>query len=273
MTTMQKIIKYLAIAFGAFLIVSIASGVFGLFSVIAGVTSWTNNRESTVEIQDSAFSGVFSDDVQILDMEIGAADIRIVVGDELYVETDNPYITAEEVNGTLVIKEKSHISDLDGSKLTIYIPEEMVFTKANITTGAGRIDAEQLSCRKLNMELGAGMAEFQDLTVTDKADIEGGAGQIVIHNGKLNDLSFEMGLGEGDVAAALTGNCEITAGIGALYLTVLGDEDDYTIHAEQGIGRVEVENRVISGDTTIGSGSNRLELEGGIGNITVDFEA
>lgn len=271
MTQMQKLIKYLAIALGLFLIVSIASGILAVLSAISGI-GYLADEVLSDDRSGVAFQESFSDQAKILDIEIGAADVSIVTGAELRVETDNPYISVKENTGTLIIREESHIAILEGSKLTLYIPEDMVFTKASITTGAGRIQAEQLSCRKLDLELGAGMAEFQTLSATDSADIDGGAGQILIHDGSLNNLDFDMGVGEGNIVTALTGQADITAGVGALYLTVLGAEEDYTVRAEQGLGRVEVENSTISGQSSIGSGPNVLDIEGGIGNITVDFE-
>lgn len=271
MTTLQKIIKYLALAFAIFLILAIISGVVGVFTAIAGIAAWRDDRAASSEPADVTFD---ASEVRSLDMEIAAANIRVLCGDELNVETDNPYISVyTSNNGTLHIEEESHIGDLDGSTLTVYIPEDMVFDEANITTGAGRIQAEQLVCRELDLELGAGEAEFQTLTVTDSADIEGGAGQIVVHDGRLHDLAFEMGVGEGDIVAVITGDSQITAGVGALYLTIPASPEDYTIHAEQGIGRIEIDNTHITGESTVGSGPNRLELDGGIGNITVDFES
>lgn len=271
MTTMQKVIKYLAIALAVGLIVAIVGGVCSVLAAITGIASW-NHRDQSGESAGTSFSGTISSEVTMLQMEVGAARIWIKTGDELYVEANNPYITVADRNGTLYIQEESHIADLDDSSLTIYIPEDMVFDQVDMTTGAGLIDLEQLSCQKLELELGAGKAEFQKLTVTGKADIEGGAGQFILHNGQLHNLDFEMGVGEGDIVTSLTGSADIASGIGALYLTVLGNADDFTVYAESGLGRVEVDNRSISGEAVIGSGPNRLEIEGGIGNITVDFE-
>ena len=275
MTTLQKVIKYLAIAFAVFLIAAIAFGIINAVAAVSGVVSWYTDRQSdsqeeTLARVDATF-GPYSEDISTLKMEIGAADIRIVAGDKLYAQTDNPYIKVTEQNGTLTIQETSHIVNLEGSTLILYIPEEMSFERVKITTGAGRFYTQALSCRELDMELGAGKAEFECLTASGEADIEGGAGQIIISSGSLNDLSFDMGVGEGSITAALRGKAEINAGIGNLKLRLTGRQEDYTIRCEQGLGRIEVDGSVIGTDTTIGSGENYLEVEGGIGNVTITF--
>lgn len=267
MTPVQRFIKYCAIALAVCLILGIAAGTLGLLSALTGVGPLLRGDSEPVEVYEE-----FPGGADRLDMEIGAADIRIATGSTLSVQTDNPYITFQESSGTLVIQEKPHIANLEGSTLTLTVPEELVFDRAEITTGAGKIEAEALACSRLELELGAGLAEFHSLTVLEQVDLEGGAGKIVIHDGSLRNLDFDMGLGEADIVTALKGNCEVSAGIGALYLTVLGEPEDFTLRAEQGIGRVEVDGTFVSGERSLGTGPNVLEIEGGIGSVTVDFE-
>lgn len=267
MTPFQKCIKYLAIALGFFLIASMAAALLGFFGIIAGIGFLNDSRA-----QQQVTKQVFSEDILALDMEIGAADIRIITGDALSVQTDNPYITASEKHNTLVIREKSHVADLDSSTLTICIPEDMVLQDADIATGAGKLEIEALRCRELDLELGAGMAEIQYVEAEKSADIEGGAGQIIIHDSAMRNLNFDMGVGKAEIFADLSGRSEISAGIGNLALTIPASLADYTITAESGIGRIEVDGMHIIGNETLGTGENRIELEGGIGNINVYFE-
>lgn len=268
MTKLQKLIKYLAVAFGIFLTISIVSGVVSVLGILTGLSAGSNVAHSS----DSTTFGPFSSDLDRLELEIGAADIEIVTGETLLVLTDNPYITAEERNGTLVIRESSHIANLESSSLTLQIPGGMTFGQVKLVTGAGRLRLETLSCRELEWELGAGQAEVQSLTVTGEADIDGGLGQFIIHDGSIHDLDFDMGMGEAELCLLLTGRCEISAGVGSLALTIPAALEDYTISAEQGLGRIEVDGMTVTGKGTLGTGSHRLALEGGIGSISVYFE-
>lgn len=268
MTELHKIIKICAIALAILLIISIASGVLKVLGVLTGISLW--NERNHAEPVDQSF-GPFSEEVRSLELEIGAADIHIVVGDVFRGETDNPYIEVTERGGRLTIREKSHIADLEGSNLTIYIPRDRSFQEVDVTTGAGRIQVEFLNCEKLELDLGAGQAVIEDMTVTADADVDGGAGQILINNGQFHNLSFDMGVGETVITAALTGKTDLSAGVGALRMTVLGSKEDYTIHADQGIGRILIDGTSCSDDSRIGTGPNRIELDGGIGDIQLDF--
>lgn len=266
MTTLQKIIKYCAIAFAIFLIVSIASGILGAFGVLAGISA--RDDAVTADPVDRDF-GPYNETVRDLDMDIGGADIRILRGDALRAETDNPYIRAEVKNGTLIIREDSHIADLEGSTLTLYIPDDQTFEEVDIVTGAGVIRTEALTCRELDLQLGAGKAELSDLTVTGDADISGGAGQFIIHSGAVHNLDFDMGVGEAEITAELTGDIEVSAGVGALRMNVQGSREDYTIRTERGLGRIVIDG---SDDfANSGNGQHRMDLEGGIGDIQVEF--
>lgn len=214
----------------------------------------------------------FSHNILALEMKIGAADIRILSGEQFRIETDNPHITAEENRGILVIREKSHIDDLENSTLTLYIPRGFLLEDAEIIAGAGKLEIEGLICRELDLNLGAGMAEIHSLTAERSADIEGGAGKILIHDSKLHNLDFEMGVGEAEIFSLLTGDAEISAGVGQLALTIPAHREDYTIRAKSGIGSIEIAGDGIIGQKTLGSGPDRIELESGIGNIHVYFE-
>ena len=152
MTDIQRIIKYLAIAFAVVLVVSIVSGILGAIGLLGGVTAWLNDRDEkgTVDAVDM-FYGPFSDEITGLDMEIAAAHIRILPGREFRVETDNPYITVKESDGRLILREKSHVGSLESSKLILYIPDGKTFDRADIEVGDGRFD-------RLDLEVGVGSA-------------------------------------------------------------------------------------------------------------------
>lgn len=224
---------------------------------------------SRVEPVDAAF-GPF-EEVQELELEILAADLQIQTGEELHVETDNPHITAEARQGTLVIREARHFDALEQSTVTVCIPEGMEFDLVDMETGAGRITVEELRCRKLELDLGAGEAVFEALYVTGNADIDGGAGQIRLEGGSIRDLEFDMGVGEADLTAGFTGRTDISAGIGALRIRVTGASmEDYTLRLTQGIGQITVNGAACSG--TFGSGADQLEISGGVGSVEIVFE-
>lgn len=262
MTTFQKIVKYLAIALAVFIIVSIFSAIFGIAEFFSG-------EGVTDEIQ--AYE--ISENITSLDIEIGAADFNIVSGKSFSVESNLKHLTVTENNGTLVIKEDKKIGiSYTDAVLTLYVPADYVFDKIELLTGAGRLNAESLSAKELEFELGAGEINIKQLNASSKAEIEGGAGALTIESGTLNDLSLEMGVGALQLTSAITGNSEINFGVGEADLTLLGAEDDYELQFEGGIGEAYINGEAIGNNKIYGNGKHRIDIEGGIGKVDIDFK-
>ena len=64
----------------------------------------------------------------------------------------------------------------------------------------------------------------------------------------------------------LLGDNKISCGIGKVDLVLKGN--DYTIDFDSGVGKTQYNGKIIQ-DGTYGSGINRIEIDGGIGDISV----
>lgn len=210
-----------------------------------------------------------------LDIQIGAGDLTIEYGDGFSVESNLNYLSVSEHDGVLMIVEKQqhHISAVDyqDAVLKLCVPNDIVFGSVNITTGAAKLTADSLSADHVELELGAGEVRFGCLNAYSNADIEGGAGQITIANGILNDLSLEMGVGELDLTAALLGNSDLSFGVGKTNLTLIGSKDEYTIDIEKGLGSITIDGKTVTDLSSSGNSQNHIEIEGGIGSIDIVF--
>lgn len=274
MTSTQKVIKYCAMAFAIFLVVSIIGGIASALGLIGGIFGGNNVLKETKTYE-------ISTNITALDMEIAVADVSIVFGDELKVESNLKHLTVKEDNGTLNIKEdsKSLFNNKSNGKLVLYIPDvgdkDNIFTfkSAEIETGAGVLTIEGLYVANLSMELGAGKADIKNLYVEKSTDINGGAGQINIHSGEINNLDLDMGVGEVNLTTAVLGNSKINSGVGATNITLQGVKDNYTVHINKGIGNATVDGKSMSDNESYGSGANRIEIDGGIGGIKVKFDS
>ena len=94
---------------------------------------------------------------------------------------------------------------------------------------------------------------------------------INIDNGNINNLDLDMGVGDVNISGILTGNNKIDTGIGALNLNLSNSSNNYTFKVEKGIGKVLIDNTKVEDNEVIGSGSNYIVLNGGIGDIKVNF--
>ena len=280
MTTAQKVIKYLAIAFAIFLILNIISGIlwaiFGV-SFIFGLQNWENNeiREHSV-ITNYEYSDIdtLNREIETLDIDIKFNSLIIKTGSEFKVEGDSNHIKCRQDNKTIHIEETNHhwFQRNNRGEIIIYIPENLEFEKVKISTGAGKIDIEKLETKRLSLEIGAGETQIRELDVKDKADINGGAGKVTILSGIINDLDLDMGVGKVELNAKLTGSTDIEAGIGELDVNINAPKEDYKIKASKGIGSITIDKEGISDDTIYGNGENYIKIDGGIGSIKIKFE-
>ena len=267
MNSFQKVIKYIAIAFAFFLIFSIFSGiVYGIKSVYYIFND--NNR-----VADKFYDLSIDSEIKELDIDVKAVNLIVKSGEQLKIETNNNYISSKQNESKFLIKEKdinTWFND-DNTELIIYIPNDTVFDKVSITTGAGKVDIDELTANVLNLKLGAGKLEIGKLNISDKTVIDGGAGSVLISNGSVNNLDLDIGVGKVEFNAKLLGNTDIDCGIGEFILSVNGEKDNYKINVDKGIGNFKIDNNSIDDDTTYGNGNNIIDIDGGIGNIIVEF--
>ena len=267
MTTAQKVIKYLAIAFAIFLTVTIIGGILSTVGLLGGFFAGDAVSE------DMKTYSVTSE-IRNLNIHINAADLSIKEGDAFSVESNLKHLKVEEKGDVLTVEETKKFSGTyNGAVLTIYVPAGTVFDNTNLTTGAGRLTIENLASGTLGFELGAGDVSIAALVATESADIEGGAGRITICGGALKDLDLEMGMGQLNLTTALTGDCQLDLGVGETNITLIGNKDDYKLDMEKGIGSISVDGKDVSDYGSSGNGMNKVEINGGIGAINVLFKS
>lgn len=279
MTTVQKIIKYFAIAFAIFLIVSIISLIlFGVYA-LSGFLGLKDNSKinvssnmQTVNIGDEE-NIVNLTDITSLDIEVKYTNLIIKNGDTFYYETNNDNITYKQNHNTVKIEEKGKwlFSDTE-SNLIIYIPENFDLNKIDIEAGAGKVEIENLNADNLDFELGAGEASILNLNIRNNTKLEGGAGRLNILDGNINNLDLDMGIGEVNINSFITGNSDIDAGIGILNLNLQGSKADYRIVTDKGVGNLKINGENISGAYSYGEGKNLIKIDEGIGNINIIVE-
>lgn len=265
MTTLQKVIKYLAIAFAIFLTVSIIGGILGAVGLFGGLFSG-----EAVSDEVTAYS--LTAQIRNLDIQINAADLYIKEGDTFSVESNLKHLKVEENNGLLTIQETKIFAGVyTDAVLTVYVPAGTVFDNIKLTTGAGRLTVGKLSSETLNFEFGAGDVSIDSLVAMKSADIEGGAGRITIAGGALKDLELEMGVGQLNLTSALSGNCQLDLGVGESNIMLMGDKEDYELDLEKGIGSISIDGKNVSDYGSSGNGTNKVEINGGVGSINVRF--
>ena len=273
MTTVQKIIKYFAIAFAIFLIVTIIStiltGGYALLRAFGLIQTDKNVITEDLKVISSEVK-----ELSTLKLDLAFTNLEIKTGDSFKVETNNSKITFSNDNGSVKIKEEKYDwskNHDNASELIIYIPEDViVFDETNIEAGAGNINIENLNTQGLYLELGAGDVHIENIIATQEAKIDGGLGRTELKSCEINNLKANLGMGEFVFSGKLTGKNEVDSGIGTINIELLDGLENYTIDVEKGIGSVTLDGKKLDMDRVYGTGENYLSVDGGIGEIKID---
>lgn len=268
MSSVQKVIKYFAIAFAVFLIFNIVSG------VIIGINALSNIFASDSKHTNKVSEFKINNDYKVLDIEVASVNIVIKEGSKLKVETDSSEVRIKEVGNKLLVveSEKGLFKKKSNEEVIVYIPDDYIFDEVSMETGAGRVDIDSLNTKELELELGAGKVVFDKLNVSYESSIDSGAGEVIINNGNVNNLDLDIGIGKVELNLSITGNSEIDAGVGEVDLNLLNSSDDYKIRVNKGIGSIKIAGDEMSDGSYYGDGNNIINIDGGVGNINIDFE-
>lgn len=221
-------------------------------------------------VLDEAKVYEITSDIHSVRIEIHAADFVIEPAEEFSVESNLKALSVSEKDGVLTVRDKTKasVSSTD-AMLKLRMPDNVVLEAVDITTGAAKLTADSLSAKKVKLQLGAGAARFGCLNAQSSIDIRGGAGEITVQSGTLQDLSLALCVGELNMTAALLGESDLEFGIGESHLTLLGKKRDYRLEAEKGLGTITVNGSPIGADGSSGNGPHHVEIEGGIGAIHI----
>lgn len=268
MTTFQKIVKYLAIAFALFLTVNIIAGILMGVAGISGLLSDKDDTTPAAEMQTYPVEG----EISSLSIELSTAGLILQTGEAFSVESNHPYVSVTADNGTLTVSEtKKLFTSIKSTSVVITVPDGFVFDEVTVDTGAGRVEFEALTCDVLDLSLGAGRVDIHRLTANERAEIDGGAGQLTVDGGKLCNLNLDMGVGALTLTSRLEGQCSLDYGVGSTKLILLGHREDYQISLDKGLGDAHLAGEVMQDGAVYGTGAQKIDIDGGVGSITVDF--
>ena len=274
MTTAQKVIKYIALGFAAFLIVTIISAILSGGYALLRAFGLIHVDKNIVTEELKVISSEVKE-ISTLKIDLSCTNLDVKIGDNFKVETNNSKITFTNDNGSVKIKEENRnwLNNNKESNLIIYIPRDMIaIDETKIETGAGKINIEKLNTQSLYLELGAGDVYIKNLTVTKEAKIDGGLGRTELKSCEINNLKANLGMGEFVFNGKLIGKNEIDSGVGAIDIDLMDNKGNYKINVSKGLGNVTLDGQKLEMDRVYGTGENYLDVDGGIGEIKIEFK-
>ena len=272
MTTTQKIIKYLAIAFALFLVISIFSIIFGLSREI--ISSINSDKKDSKLLEEYTTISNNVNNIESFKIDIFNDNIEIKEGEKFEVKTNDPDVKFYHENSKVKIKTDKtfswHLSNSSRGTIIIYLPNEFNITELELNLGAGKIDIDKIFVEILLMDLGAGTMTAKEINVYEKATINGGAGNINIYSGTINNLNLKLGAGNASIESDLTGSNTLTTGVGKLNLGLSRSKDNYKFDISKGLGNIILNDFDVSEDILIGDGETKIKISGAVGNIIIN---
>lgn len=252
MTTFQKIIKYIALALAAFLIFTIFSAILGgIYGLVTSLGLIKENKSIEKSISENVILNASKANAY-LDIDLKICNLNIQKGDSLKIEKNGENITCTQDGNKIEIKEKrGNFFKKGNSNVTIYLPEDIYFEYVKINTGVGETDISSINARNMY--------------------IDTGIGNLKIKSGNIQNLDCNTGIGEVLITTHLTGNSKFDTGIGKLKLNIDGSKEDYRVKLNKGIGKVRLDNIPLNDNEEIGYGKNLVTLNGGLGEIDINF--
>ncbi len=268
MTDLQKIIKAFAIFLAIIIIGSIINAILFSVNLLVNITP----SESGEHFQTTTTSYTNINKIKIDTIN---TDIKIKEGTKLKVEIQNQKknIRTYQEHNTLKIKEKKSwlFQRRNTANITVYIPKNIALDELNIDSGTGKIIISNIASYELDVDQGAGILQI-DNSKFEKTNIDGGAGKLSLNSSTINDLDLDAGVGEIDINSHITGHSKIDCGVGNINIAIPDTEKNYSILAEKGLGNITIDDKNCPNDTIHGQGENKIEIEGGVGNINITFK-
>lgn len=269
MTELQKIIKYLAIALAIGLAAAIIVGAVSLLGAIFDLSEGDDMiLENHVEYE-------VAQDVTRLDIDVSAAELKIVESERLSVSSNIKDLRVSDAGGRLIIEQKQRRFSFHTTKvgeIIITIPADKGFEAIELSAGAGDVDIHSLTADRMSLEFGAGRVNIDLLSVKERMELDAGAGKLTVGGGSINDLDLDLGVGDTEIRSTLTGSCDIDCGVGKTELVICGNESDYSVRIDTGIGNASINGSTVKGSFTHGNGRNVIDIDGGVGSVNIDFE-
>lgn len=263
MTTTQKIIK----AFAIILAITIIAGIIS--SIVNIVSFFLPEKETRIAPSDTQELIQLSN-INSIEIELnrGKLNIETIPTSHPQISTGNNNIKFTEKGGVLKITEKGLNISKENTVL-LQLPQNTTLNTIKINSKAGAISLNNITSQYLDLDLGAGRVNINNIKVTNEADIDAGDGNLSMTNYYINKLDLDLGAGNTTLEGLLGSKSKIDCGVGSLNLTIPASLTKYALDIEKGIGEITINNNKITEEEYQTNGEIPLEIEGGVGSITI----
>ena len=244
---------------------------------------WEDGKEDG-EMESNEKDVFPANQIKNLEIKIGAAELEVIPydGTDFKVACNYPENFEFKMTDkdTLTFKSKgidNHTYKpwkMRRRKAKLYMPKSMEFESVDLIAGAGDIEMEEFSCRKMKLEVGAGSCSVKDFEA-EELTFDIGAGSAEFSDAVIGKGTYNIGVGGLDFSGEITGDTTIECGMGSVSMDLAGRQEDYNydVTCSMGsvsIGKSEIEgftgSRVMDNDSDI-----TFDITCNMGSVEMDF--
>lgn len=265
---------------------------FNLDFVNFFVSQDTNDNSNNILEEDGEPLYETYKDVKSIEIDVDFGEVIIKQGNEFKIESKNIYNDEFEsyMSGdTLVINhdngswfeifnfrgnEDKHING--SPEITLYIPKDFHAEDLDISLGAGYMQIEKISADNVTIDAGTGAVNVQSVIVLEEGYFSVGAGEIKVTDIQADNAEIDCGVGNIKMTGLITGESDVSCGVGKVVLDLKGDEKDYNYNVDCGLGSIKINDRsyrvsesaVVENDNA----RNEFNVDCGMGSVTINIK-
>ncbi|MDF2511735.1 MAG: hypothetical protein K0S04_1601 [Herbinix sp.] len=269
----------------------IALMALGFGVVILGIAFVIGN--STEALAEVSFKESYQN-VESIDLQVAYGQVIIKNGDTFsidathmvennlksYLKDGTWYIKGDSFTDRRVFGINFSLGDIGrwnrqyNPKIVVTVPEGFQAESFNIDVGAGDVQIDSINAKEGDISVDAGRLTVDHIKIDNTSSYSVDAGQMTLNDVELKDISLDCGVGYITVNGQLTGENDISCDVGQIELSLKGDKEDYSYDIISDVGNVTINGwKYYNGRSTIDNKTgNNLNLDCGIGKITVDFQ-
>ena len=249
---MRKFIKVILITASIMFTIGLILMITGLLSGgrFKSISLVGFNNKDTVSINED-YSG---QTIENLDLEIDNCTLHIKEGDTFRVTGKDIVKDSIEVgvnNNTLYIKENDHegwgwlvhigvLFFSNEADITVTVPKGFTAKNAELELKAGELDLEKLTTDNLDVNVKAGKAVLDNLTVTTKASIDVDAGSVTAEDFNGKNLQVDVSAGSCRLEGAFYDTLDMECSAGEIKIDSSLEENQYSYDLDQSAGSIHV---------------------------------
>ena len=162
-------------------------------------------------------------------------------------------------------------------RITILLPESLLFEHVTLHLGAGKMNMEQfpLSCHDMNVSIGAGKWKTKQLSVSQNLHIEVGAGKVNLQQAKSGSLKLDCGAGNCFYHGEIYNVFKISCGVVYCELQLANKEQDFDYDISCALGEIQINgnrmrNLSLKRHSSQENELNKAILQCGVGRIILE---